>query len=195
MPLSSLRFPFSFSRCPSWGDPTVLSLCNVLTISLRGLPAASTQSQPIEVDLVYCELEILFYDMQTMDLAFMIRQAMQRVYSDCPMESVGSPTSGSLKLLSQDSEWPVIEWLENDTNKVIAVFNTDGNNLPCSRVGIWRIGAQSKLIWEVEDIEVFNTALPKLQLAVRDNVDHLKMLFGAGQHMTNILSWDPKDIM
>jgi len=136
-----------------------------------------------------------------MDWAFVIRQAMQRVYADCPMDNVGSPTSGSLKLLSQDSEpycpAAVIEWLENNGNRVIAVFNSDGSNLPCSRVGIWKIGGQSKLIWEVSDIEVFNTTLPKLQLALRDNVnlDPSKLLFHATAQLDNILSWSTEDIM
>jgi hypothetical protein len=147
--------------------------------------------------------------MQTTDEAFVIRQAMQRTYTDCPLESFGAPTSGSLKLLFQDSEScsSVIEWVDNYGNKVIAVFHSDNSNLPCSRIGLWGIGREAKLIWEVSDTEVFKVVLPMLQLALCDQVNWPSL--HAGAHVDgslfspdnafwpreDTLSWRSEDIM
>jgi hypothetical protein len=74
-------------------------------------------------------------------------------------------------LASNESSWPVVLWTENNTN-VMAVFKVDNGV-----VGCLMHSQEDSLSWQVADI------------------DDLRILFGAAQHMLGVLQWTLQDIV
>ena len=93
-------------------------------------------------------------------------------------------------LTNDDCSWPVVEWKEQDDTEVIAIFYVD-ETMPSDVCG-WLMHYGRGIVKDSkEDMRWEKTSIA---WSVGD-MDHLKSLFEAGQHLLGILQWPTEDML
>jgi hypothetical protein len=86
--------------------------------------------------------------------------------------------------LGDDKSWPVVEWMEDDTSRGLAIFGFDDDEEPDECSWLMHSGVRSEAGWEKSRV-VWNVS----------SVDSLKALFLVSQHIYEILRWPPIDVL
>jgi hypothetical protein len=91
--------------------------------------------------------------------------------------------------LTGDTSWPVVEWLEGDGRKNIAIFHFEDPDEPDGHSWIMHSGVRPS---DDETSETRKWQSSRLDWNV-ENTSHLKTLFKVAQHLLGILQWPVED--
>lgn len=91
--------------------------------------------------------------------------------------------------LTGDSSWPVVEWVEGDGRKNIAIFHFEDQDVPEDHSWIMHSGVGPS---EEVSSETRKWQSSRLDWNVGD-ISHLKTLFKVAQHLLGVLEWPAAD--
>src|SRR5204863_3343085 len=119
-----------------------------------------------------------------------ILSSLQRYFKATDTYVTRFRASVIFSLTNDDCAWPVVEWKQEDDTEVIAIFYID-ETAPSDVCG-WLMHSGTGIIEDSK--EGMRWEKTSIMWRVVD-MDHLKSLFEAAQHLLGILQWPTEDML
>jgi hypothetical protein len=120
-----------------------------------------------------------------LELVGPIAEHLQRYFQSQASRITGF-RAGIVRLLNDDTIWPVVEWRENLDTDVLAVFKVTGSGAPCGYLMHYGEG----LVWQ--DHKRWRRSFIAWQVV---EMGDLGDLFVVVQHILGMLYWSDKDLV
>jgi hypothetical protein len=126
----------------------------------------------------------------TLPIAFLVTRAVVMHLQSTKAQMTALRATAAYPLIDDASSWPVVEWKEDDDTEVLAIFHIDEDveePESCSWVTHTGVGP-------CKDDDKTQRRWRKSSIAWNvGHLGHLKTLFGAAQHILDLLEWSVAD--